>query len=146
MKNENHKIKDASKAGLGLIVTSLLDVGSDAGAELAKESFTHVASDVTTDILSSIIPGVGGAVSSYKRMRTERNLKRFAEELYKRNTALIKNLQKQTEENRAKLDELLFYILEITIKEHQEEKITFMVNGYLNLTAHEDFTADFVML
>src|SRR5699024_5783658 len=97
------------------------------------------------DTVSSLVPGVGGAISAYKRVRTERNLKTLIFHLQENNDELIANLSKQTEENREKLDALLQFILEIVIDEHQEEKIQYMVNGYIYLSGHAEITSDFVM-
>lgn len=145
MNNNNGKIEDASKAGLGLLIDSLLETGTGVGAEVAKDMITHEAGNVTIDILSSLIPGISGAVSSYKRIRAEKNLRAFAEQLHEKHDELIINLQNQTDKNRKKIDELLLYILELTIGEYQEEKIEYIVNGYLNLTTHNEFSSDFVM-
>lgn len=145
MENKDGKLADASKVGLGLIIDSILDVGAEESTEIIKESIPHIAGEVSVDILSSMIPGVSGAIQSYKRVRAEKNLQLFVEQLHEKHNDLIKNLQKQTEKNRKKIDQLLLYILEITIDEYQEEKIEYIVNGYLNLTTHQEFTSDFVM-
>lgn len=65
--------------------------------------------------------------------------------LQEKNEQVINNLNKQTEENREKLDRLLEFIIDIVVEEFQEEKIKFMVNGYLSLTKHIDVSDDLVM-
>ncbi|MFD1064400.1 hypothetical protein [Oceanobacillus locisalsi] len=144
MKNRG-KIADGSKAGFGLVTDSLLDVGADMGAEAAKESITSLAGELFLDGMSSFVPGVSGAVSTYKRKRAEKNLTELVYHLHKSHDKLIENLSKQTEENQEKLDKLLHFILEIVVDEYQEEKIEYMVNGYIHLTEHEEITSDFVM-
>lgn len=145
MKNNKEKFSDGSKEGASLLIDSLLDVGTNMGAELLKDSVTNMASELMIDTVSSLIPGVGGAISSYKRIRTEKNLKTLIFHLKENNDELIANLRKQTEENREKLDSLLQFILEKVIDEYQEEKIEYMVNGYIYLTDHAEITSDFVM-
>ncbi|WP_240377962.1 hypothetical protein [Bacillus piscicola] len=147
MKKEKEKgnFADASKAGFGLLTDSLLAAGTDMGAEVAKESITHSAGELLVDTVSSLVPGVGGTISSYKRIRAEKNLKALVYHLHDNHEKLIENLSKQTEENREKLDELLLFVLEIATEEHQEEKIEYMVNGYICLTDHTEITFDFVM-
>jgi len=143
--HKKEKLKDASKAGFGLLIDSLLEIGSEAGTEAIREVVTNESASVLVEILSSTIPGISGAISSYKRIRVERNLKAFIGQLNDKHKKLIVNLERKTKENREKLDQLLLYILELTIDEYQEEKIKYMVNGYLNLTAHDEFSSDFVM-
>ncbi|GAA0348524.1 hypothetical protein GCM10008931_44740 [Oceanobacillus oncorhynchi subsp. oncorhynchi] len=145
MRNKG-KFVDGAKAGFGLLTDSLLDAGTDMGAEVAKESITDLAGELMVDGISSFIPGVSGAVSSYKRIRAEKNLTKLVYHLHNNHDKLIENLSKQTDENREKLDELLQFVLEIAIDEYQDEKIEYMVNGYINLTEHEEITSDFVML
>lgn len=103
MKNDEGKLLDGSKEGAGLLIDSLLDAGADMGAELLKESVTNMASELIVDTVSSLIPGVGGAISSYKRVRAEKNLERLIFHLHENNEELIENLSKQTKENRANL-------------------------------------------
>ena len=145
MKNDKGKLIDGSKEGANLLIYSLLDVGTDMGADLLKESVTSMVSEVMIDTASSLIPGVGGAISSYKRIRAEKNLETLIFHLQENNKELIANLSKQTEKNRTKLDALLHFILEMVIDEYQEEKIEYMVNGYIYLTDHAEITSDFVM-
>lgn len=145
MKTNKGKFSDGSKEGANLLIDSLLDAGTDMGAELLKESVTNMASELMIDTVSSLVPGIGGAISSYKRIRAEKNLKTLIFHLQANNDELIANLSKQTEENREKLDVLLQFILETVIDEYQEEKIEYMVNGYIYLTDHAEITSDFVM-
>lgn len=145
MKKEKGRFLDGLDTGLGLLIDSLLDAGSDMGAEATKESISNLAGELTIDTASSLIPGVSGAVFSYKRIRAEKNLKEFVYQLHEKQEKLIENLSKQTIENRVKLDNLLYFVLEMTTDEHQEEKIEYMVNGYIYLTEHEEITSDFVM-
>jgi|SRR5699024_1664629 len=140
------KFVDASKEGFGLLTESLLDAGTNIGAEIAKDSVTNIASELMLDTAGSFIPGIGGAISSYKRIRTEKNLKAFICYLHDNHEKLIDNLSKQTQENKEMLDELLQFILEMVTEEYQSEKIEYMVNGYIYLTEHDEITSDFVML
>ncbi|WP_144558058.1 hypothetical protein [Shouchella miscanthi] len=96
------------------------------------------------DTTSTLIPGLGGAISSYKRLRAERNLKILIYQLHKRQGEIISNLKKQSDDNKDKLDKLLEIVL-IATEEFQEEKINYLVNGYVNLTRHIEITSDFVM-
>lgn len=144
MKNKG-KFVDGAKTGFGLLTDSLLDAGTDMGSDVAKESITNLTGELMVDSVSSFIPGIGGAVSSYKRVRAEKNLTELVYHLHNNHDKLIENLSKQTDENREKLDKLLHFVLEIATEEYQEEKIEYMANGYIYLTEHEEITSDFVM-
>lgn len=74
MKYDKGKLLDGSKEGASLLIDSLLDVGTDVEAELLKGSVTNMASELMIDTVSSLVPGIGGAISSYKRIRAEKNL------------------------------------------------------------------------
>lgn len=145
MKNKKGRLIDSSKVGFGLLTESLLDAGANMGAEVVKESLSSLVKEFFVDTVSSSVPGFGGAVLSYKRMRTEKNLIALIYHLHDSHEMLIMNLKQQTEKNREILDNLLLYILEMTMDEYQEEKIEYMANGYINLTNHREITSDFVM-
>lgn len=145
MKSKRGKLKDGTKTGFGLLVDSVLEAASNTGAEIAKEYITDFAGEMAIDTVSSFLPGINGAISSYKRIRAEKNLTTLINHIHDKQEKLIENLKLQTEENRKKLDELLQYILGLAAEEFQECKIEYMVNGYLKLTEHEEVTSDFVM-
>src|SRR5690625_6454017 len=96
MKREKGKFTDGSKTGFGLLTDSLLDAGTDMGAEVVKESISHLAGELIVDTASSFIPGVGGAISSYKRIRVEKNLKALIYHLHD-------NHEKRSEEHTSEL-------------------------------------------
>lgn len=145
MQERQGKLKDGSKVGFGLLVDSVLDAATNVGSEIAKESVSNIVGELTVDTVSSFLPGIGGAMSSYKRIRMEKNLTILINQIQKKQEKITDNLRKQTETNQKKLDELLQYIIEIVAEEYQDEKIEYMVNGYVQLTEHEQITSDFVM-
>ncbi|GIN96129.1 hypothetical protein J6TS1_19990 [Siminovitchia terrae] len=123
----------------------ILDVGSKAAAEVVKETVTGLLKEVLVDTGASMIPGISGAISGYKRARFERNIKQFTNELSLKVEDLRINLEQKTAEQKEQLDQLLAYILDYVIDEQQEEKIEFMVNGFVQMTEHENITEDFVL-
>ncbi|MFB9974581.1 hypothetical protein FPQ10_06085 [Allobacillus sp. SKP2-8] len=145
MQDKDDKLKDASKSGFGLLSDSVLNASTNAASEIAKESVSDMVGEMAIDTVSSFIPGISGAISSYKIKRAEKNLTILINEVSKRQERITANLSKQTEENKDKLDQLLQYIIELAADEYQEQKIEYMVNGYLYLTDHNKITSDFVM-
>ncbi|MGV2620932.1 UNVERIFIED_CONTAM: hypothetical protein N8J90_07075 [Halobacillus marinus] len=77
---EEGKREDLRSAGKGLTLDSILNAGSNAAGNIAKESITSVVGDIIVDSASSLVPVVSGAVQGYKRARFERNIVVFTEE------------------------------------------------------------------
>lgn len=123
----------------------ILNVGSGTVADIAKETFAGMLQELLVDTGASLIPGVSGALSSYKRSRFERNIRNFTDELYTKIEEIRINLENKTEEHKNKIDQLLSYVMDYVIDEQQADKIKFMVNGFVNITEHEQITEDFVL-
>lgn len=139
------KRKDIQEAGKGLALDTVLSVGSDTAAEIAKESITSIIGDLLVDTASSLLPGISGAVQGYKRVRFERNITAFTEQLYSNIDTIRVNLETKTNDQKEKIDQLFNIVLDYVIDEQQEDKIQYMVNGFLNLTNHEKVSDDFVL-
>lgn len=139
------KRKDLKKTGNELALDTFLDVGSEAGAEIAKKSIASAAGDFAADAVSSIIPGLSGAVQNFKRIRFERNMKKVTEELHSKLTEVHSNLESKTVEQREQIDELFQYVLDAAMDEQQEEKIKYMINGFISITEHDSISEDFVL-
>src|SRR5699024_3133447 len=140
------KRKDLKKAGNELALDTFLNVGSEAGAEIAKKSITSAAGDFAADAVSSIIPGLSGAVQNFKRIRFERNMKKVTEELHSKLNEVHSNLESKTLEQREQIDELFQYVLDAAMDEQHEEKIKYMVNGFVSITAHDSMSDAFVLI
>lgn len=139
------KRKDIQQASKGLAIETVLTVGSETTAEIAKESITSIIGDLIVDASSSLIPGISGAVQGYKRARFERNITAFASELYSEIENLRKNLETKNEEQKEKIDRMFSFIMDYVIDEQQEEKIQYMVHGFLSITNHENITEDIIL-
>ncbi|AMV11543.1 hypothetical protein GT3570_11475 [Geobacillus thermoleovorans] len=140
--NKKNDIKDSVK---DTAIDVILDVGSDTVADIAKETFTGMLQGILIDAGASLIPGLYGVISGYKRVRFERNIQKFADELYSKIEEIKVNLENKTKEQKDKIDQLFGYVMDYVIDEQQEEKIKFMVNGFVNITEHDQITEDFVL-
>ncbi|GAE35604.1 hypothetical protein [Halalkalibacter akibai] len=139
------KRKNLKETGKGLTLETVLSVGSDTAAEVAKNSITSVVGDILVDTAGSLIPGVSGAVQNYKRNRFERNMTTFAEYLYTKIEDIRVNLEHKSDEQKEKIDQLFHYVMDYVIDEQQEDKIEYMVNGFVNITEHEQVSDDFIL-
>ena len=139
------KKEDMKQSGREFALDTFLTVGSEISAEVAKKSITSAAGDLAVDAASSFIPGVSGAVQGYKRARFERNMIRVAEELNLKMKSLQSNLDSKTSEQKEQIDRLFQYVIDSAIDEQQEEKIKYMVNGFVQITKHDFLSEDFVL-
>lgn len=139
------KRKNLKETGKGLTLETVLSVGSDTAADIAKKSITSVIGDILVDTAGSLIPGVSGAVQNYKRNRFERNMTTFTEYLYTKIEDIRVNLEYKSDEQKEKIDQLFHYVMDYVIDEQQEDKIEYMVNGFVNITEHEKVSDDFIL-
>jgi len=142
--NEN-RLDNIKKSSTELTLDTFLNVSSKTAADVAKESITSAAGELIVDTLSSLAPGALGAVQSYKRTRFENNIKAFTEELHSKVNDVRENLESKSDEQKVQIDQLFQYVLDYVIDEQQEEKIQYMVNGFVNITEHEHVSTDFVL-
>jgi len=133
-KNRKENLKQTSR---DLALDTFLNVGSELSAEVAKKSIKSAAGDLAIDAVSSFLPGLSGAVQGYKRARFERNMLRVAEELNLKVESIQSNLESKTNEQKEQIDRLFQYVLDSAIDEQQEEKIKYMVNGFVQITKHD---------
>ena len=141
-KEKKKEIKESSKS---LVLDTILEVGSDSVTEMAKDTTTSVLGEILIDAGGSLIPGLSGAISGYKRARFENNIKQFTIELSTRIEEIREYLVGKSEEQKEQINRLLEYVMDHVIDEQQEQKIEFMVNGFVNLTKHEQISDDFVL-
>ena len=55
------------------------------------------------------------------------------------------SLEDKSETQQHKINTLFTYVLDYVIDEKQELKIDIMVNGFINISHHEDISEDFVL-
>ncbi|MFK8795819.1 hypothetical protein [Planococcus plakortidis] len=140
-----NKWKNIKNSGEELALDTFLTVSSESAAEVAKASVTSIAGDLLIDTTSSLVPGISGVVQNYKRNRFEKNIIAFTTELQTKVDHIRTNLEAKTEEQRVQIDQLFQIVLDYVIDEQQEEKVQFMVNGFVNITEHDHVSTDFVL-
>ena len=142
---QKEKTTAFKESGSELVVETFLTMGAETGGEILKGSITSMIGEFAVDTASSFVPGLSGAVTGYKRIRFEQNIKKFTEELNDRVQEISNHLEEKTEEQKNKIDKLFQYVMDYVLDEPQEEKIKYMVNGFVSLTKHEKITDDFVL-
>lgn len=141
-KNKKQDVKDVIKENS---ITTAIDMASKAGVEVAKSVIPSLLGDIVVDTAASLLPGVSGVYNGVKRARIERNLKLFSEKLSLRIEELQRNFEQLDKEQKEKVDEIFGYITDYVVEEKQQEKIEYMVNGFVKLTEHDQITEDFVL-
>lgn len=129
-----------------LILESLLSAVSSQGAEVIKSAGIGMAGSIVTDTVASAIPGVGNLYMSYKQAQLQRNFTTFEEEMAGRITRLAEIFELKNTEQKRELDRLYELVLGYLENEPQEEKIKYLVTGFLNIAEHEKITEDFVLV
>lgn len=141
-RNKKQDLKEITKE---TTITTVLEIGSDAVADFAKESVTGLVAELAIDGVASLVPGLSGVYGSLKRAKLERNMQSFSDDLASRITELQTNLENKTSEQKQQIDKLYGYVMDYVIDEQQQDKIKYMVNGFVKLTEHENVTEDFVL-
>ncbi|WP_142830077.1 hypothetical protein [Planococcus soli] len=137
--------KDMKETGQEMLIDTFLNVGSEAGAEVIKQSVASAVGDIMVDTAASLIPGASGAYQSFKRTQHEKNMNRLISELSIRMEEIKRNLELKTQEQKSHFDEQFRLVLDTASDEQQEEKIKYMVNGLVHISEHEQLSDDFIL-
>lgn len=110
--------------------------------DIATKSSIQLAATVGVDMVGSIIPGIGNAISSYRTQKQLNNLNTLIIELQKNIGEIKSNIEKQTKENKEILDSILEMVIIKVSNTNQSGKIQYMINGFTALTAIEKISYD----
>ncbi len=107
-----------------------------------------MVTDLTLDgIAGAVVPGVGNLILSYKQQRTEKNLEMFISQIVARQDEFNERLNKLEPEKLQKITKHYFGIVtDYVLDVRQQEKINFIVNGYINMTEMDDLNDDSVIM
>ena len=130
----------------GIGIEAFLTASTVQGAEVIKEIGLNTVGEILTDTFASFVPGLGGAIASYKRTQIQKNLDAFAKEIESELEKLSNIFYSKTIEQRKELDRLFELVLNYVVDELQVEKIEYLVNGFVNIAEHEEIKEDFVLV
>lgn len=108
--------------------------------------------DMVSEILldgtvGALVPGVGNLILSYKQQRTEKNLEMFISQIVARQDEFNDRLSKLDTEKLQKITKHYFGIVtDYVLDVRQQEKIGFIVNGYINMAGINDLNDDVVIM
>lgn len=131
-------------------VEGLIETGKDIGKDQLKEAVPKVVSgealqlglEALGGLAIEMAPFIGRMASSYLTNKKIKNEHKFIIEIAKRVEELEKNMANKTTEQKVILDELGAYAYEKSIQTNQQEKISYIVNGFINMTKIDAVSED----
>lgn len=130
----------------------MLDVVSDLFVpeiteEIAGNFVPAIVAGTVGEVAGALIPGVGGMIMSYKQARFERNIEKMISELMKRMDEFNQYFAELDDKIAIQVKNQYFGIMaDHAAEATQEEKIEFIVNGYINLVKDGHPQEDVVMM
>lgn len=105
------------------------------------------AIEAATGAVSAISPRIGGIMVAYKQKRWERNWERYISLIVEHQEELNQRLNELEEEERQKVKSTYFPLVSDYVgEEKQFEKIEFIVNGFINLSAGINMQEDTTLM
>lgn len=115
-------------------------------------SATETAAPMAAEILlaglaSTIVPGVISTVLAYQQKRQERMINEFMKQALERIMELENNLTNIDKTTFEEIKNKYFgFVSDYVLDEKQEEKIRYIVNGFINMAAMNEIKEDFIFL
>lgn len=132
------------------IMSVATEYGKNELKEIAKNEIENQSLELIAtiggDMVGSMIPGIGPAISAYRTERKLNNIRLLLAELERKSDIINENLSTKNEENKVKIDKIMELLLEKSSKTSQEEKIVYMVNGFVHITNTEEVNYDIAYL
>jgi len=141
-------------AGLGFFFENVLQVSTEYGAELAKNTVGQavlskageIGANVLIDSASSIIPALGPAITSYRNDKRMRNMEIMLKELNQKQAYFQEKFNFHNDEVKEVLDNIFEMVMEKISNTSQSEKIKYMINGYSDIVNLENPSFDVAYL
>lgn len=139
----NKEIKEGFLQGL---LDSSKDFVKDKGVELLPEvidnEYLLAGAEIVGGAMVDLVPVVGKVAANHYMRKRIKNTETLMNELNQRIVEIETALKTKTPEEKEVLDDLMAYVYEQAMEAQQKEKISYMVNGFTNLTKVEQPSAD----
>ena len=113
----------------------------------AQPTVDIVSSMFLEGMVGSVVPGVTSAMLGYKQKRSEKMIEEFMIETRRRQQELEGKIIQLDEEKFTEIKEKYFGLtLDYVMETKQEEKIKYIVNGFINLTIIENLQEDVILI
>lgn len=130
-KNEIKKISEES------LLTYFLDKTAQISSQLGKEATDNLFAELLIDFGFSSVPGVSGIYQNLKLKREVEAIRQILILIEERIDDVNSLLKKMDAESRKNAEQAFEYMYEYAVEEKQKEKITYMINGFINLITLE---------
>lgn len=121
-------------------VEDIFDIAGEPAANIVSIMFLE-------GIVGSVAPGIVSAVLAYKQKRSERMIDKFMIETRERQDELEEKLLLRGEEDFKEIKDKYFgLVLDYVIETKQEEKIKYIVNGFMNIADMENLKEDVILI
>ncbi|MEQ2528924.1 hypothetical protein WMO40_19825 [Bacillaceae bacterium CLA-AA-H227] len=124
----------------------VLEVVAEQAADVIKEQGLTVLGEILTDAVASMVPGLGGAVVSYRTAKLKRNIEEIERLLVGRVDELKDIFYSKSVQQQSDIDRLYEHMLSNALDEPQREKIEYFINGFINIAQCETINEDFVLI
>ncbi|MFC6809578.1 hypothetical protein ACFQEP_14605 [Lactococcus lactis subsp. hordniae] len=109
---------------------------------LIQNGTLQIGTEILGGAMVDTIPVVGRILTNYYTKKQLHNTEVLLSELSKRVEEIEENLSSKTDGEKVALNDLMGYVYEKAIQTIQDEKISYMLDGYINLTKIENVSAD----
>lgn len=116
--------------------------------DIVAEPATNIVSSMFLEgLVGSVVPGVTSAMLAYKQKRSERMIEEFMIETQKRQEEFEEKLLNADESRVKEITGKYFGItLDYVSNTKQEEKVEYLVNGFINLASVEFLQEDVILI
>ncbi|MFK4840101.1 hypothetical protein ACI1UE_10595 [Lactococcus petauri] len=139
----NKEIKEGFLQGL---LDSSKDFVKDKGVELLPEvidnEYLLAGAEIVGGAMVDLVPVVGKVAANHYMRKRIKNTETLMSELNQRMVEIETALKTKTPEEKEVLDDLMAYVYEQAMETQQKDKISYMVNGFTNLTKVEQPSTD----
>lgn len=139
----NKEIKEGFLQGL---LDSSKDFVKDKGVELLPEvidnEYLLAGAEIVGSAMVDLVPVVGKVAANHYMRKRIKNTETLMSELNQRMVEIETALKTKTPEEKEVLDDLMAYVYEQAMETQQKDKISYMVNGFTNLTKVEQPSTD----
>lgn len=139
----NKEIKEGFLQGL---LDSSKDFVKDKGVELLPEvidnEYLLAGAEIVGGAMVDLVPVVGKVAANHYMRKRIKNTETLMNELNQRMVEIETALKTKTPEEKEVLDDLMAYVYEQAMETQQKDKISYMVNGFTNLTKVEQPSTD----
>lgn len=121
-------------------INEIFDISAEPAVDIISSMFIE-------GVVGSIAPGVTSVIFAYKQKRQEKMFVKFMEKMKTKQDEFEDKLLRLDKESAKKIRTDFFGIVsDVVLDEVQEEKIEYIVNGFINLASIPNAKEDFVLI